>query len=100
MTLHLSLPTMIRTSRIVQRLAGRATLNVPQSAVSARSYALDAQNLPKSSSPIVSKLDFFNSVTGNGTVIPTYRVLDGAGKPLEGAEVPEVEQPFYLNKTR
>lgn len=47
------------------------------------------QLLPTTNSPIVSKLDFFNSVQGNEQ-IPTYRVLDGVGKPLEGAELPEV----------
>ncbi len=47
------------------------------------------QLLPTTNSPIVSKLDFFNSVQGNDQ-IPTYRVLDGVGKPLEGAELPEV----------
>ena len=47
------------------------------------------QLLPATNSPIVSKLDFFNSVQGNDQ-IPTYRVLDGVGKPLEGAELPEV----------
>lgn len=47
-------------------------------------------HLPTSQSPIVSKLHFFNSVTGDGTQIPTYRVLDGSGKLIEGAEMPEV----------
>ena len=47
-------------------------------------------HLPTSQSPIVSKLLFFNSVTGDGTQIPTYRVLDGSGKLIEGAEMPEV----------
>lgn len=51
--------------------------------------------LPTSKSPIVSKLDFFNSVTGSDQQIPTYRVLDGAGKPIEGAVLPEVRFPFF-----
>lgn len=46
--------------------------------------------LPTSQSPIVSKLHFFNSVTPDGSQIPTYRVLDGSGKPIEGAEMPDV----------
>lgn len=37
----------------------------------------------------MSKLAFFNSVTGDGSKIPSYRVLDGFGIPIEGAEVPE-----------
>jgi len=40
--------------------------------------------------PIVNKLQFINSVTGSSTRIPIYRVLDGIGKPIEGAELPEV----------
>lgn len=47
-------------------------------------------HLPSSQSPIVSKLHFFNSVTGDGQQIPTFRVLDGMGKPINGAQVPEV----------
>jgi len=54
-----------------------------------------SETLPKSNSPIVSKLNFFNSVTGDGTQIPTYRILDGSGKPLDGAELPEVRFPFF-----
>lgn len=64
--------------------------------VSRRSFATTANTrvelLPKSNSPIVSKLSFFNSVTGDGTQIPTYRVLDGSGKPLDGAELPELDE--------
>lgn len=26
----------------------------------------------------------------NGRQIPTYRILDGVGKPLDGAKVPDV----------
>lgn len=48
------------------------------------------QLLPTSKSPISPSLSFFNSVTGDDTQIPTYRVLDGVGKPIEGAEIPEV----------
>lgn len=47
-------------------------------------------HLPSSQSPITSELKFFNSVTPEGTQIPTYRVLDGVGKPIEGADVPDV----------
>jgi len=44
----------------------------------------------RASRSLVSKLHFFNSVTADGQQIPTYRVLDGAGKLLDGAELPEV----------
>lgn len=46
--------------------------------------------LPTSQSPITPKLHFFNSVMEEGKQIPTYRVLDGTGHLLEGAELPEV----------
>ncbi|KAG1726827.1 thiamine diphosphate-binding protein [Suillus lakei] len=45
-------------------------------------------------SPVVSKLAFFNSVTGDGSKIPSYRVLDVFGTPIEGAEVPEINERF------
>ena len=50
-------------------------------------------HLPTSQSPITPSLHFFNSVTPDGKQIPTYRVLDGTGHPLDGAEVPEVSTP-------
>ncbi|PPR02841.1 hypothetical protein CVT24_002319 [Panaeolus cyanescens] len=51
-------------------------------------------HLPTTNSPIITKLDFFNSVTGNDTQIPTYRLLDGVGKPLDGAQLPEIDEAF------
>lgn len=51
-------------------------------------------NLPTTHSPVVSKLTFFNSVTGDGSKIPNYRVLDVLGVPMEGAEVPEISKQF------
>lgn len=56
-------------------------------------YSEARGHLPHSQSPITSKLHFFNSVTEEGKQIPTYRVLDGVGQVLEGAEVPEVRTP-------
>ena len=55
-----------------------------------RSAIRRLENLPTTNSRIVSELSFFNSVTGNDTQIPTFRVLDGVGKPLEGAVLPDV----------
>ncbi|KAJ3554858.1 hypothetical protein NM688_g2889 [Phlebia brevispora] len=49
-------------------------------------------NLPTSQSPITPKLQFFNAVMANGKQIPTYRVLDGSGQLLEGAELPEIDE--------
>lgn len=46
--------------------------------------------LPNSRSPLVPTLSFFNSVTGSDEKISTFRVLDGVGKPVDGAELPEV----------
>ncbi|RDB17954.1 2-oxoisovalerate dehydrogenase subunit alpha, mitochondrial [Hypsizygus marmoreus] len=57
-----------------------------------RGLATAAGNLPNSRSPIVAKLKFFNSVTGSDELIPTYRVLDGVGKPIDGAELPEIDE--------
>ncbi|KAF8903173.1 branched-chain alpha-keto acid dehydrogenase E1-alpha subunit [Gymnopilus junonius] len=48
--------------------------------------------LPTTSSPIVSKLDFFNSVSTKEKQIPTFRLLDGVGKPLEGADLPQIDE--------
>lgn len=50
--------------------------------------------MPASQSPITPDLQFFNSVTGGQGLIPTYRVLDGVGKPIEGAQVPEIDEAF------
>ncbi|KAF5369359.1 hypothetical protein D9758_002597 [Tetrapyrgos nigripes] len=50
--------------------------------------------LPNTQSHIVSKLQFFNSVTGGDQQIPTYRVLDGAGRPLDTAEMPDIDEAF------
>lgn len=46
--------------------------------------------LPTTNSPIVAKLDFFNSVGGRDKPIPTYRLIDGTGKLLDDAELPDV----------
>ncbi|KAF9778691.1 thiamine diphosphate-binding protein [Thelephora terrestris] len=49
-------------------------------------------HLPSSQSPFTPKLKFFNSVNSDGSKIPTYRVLDGIGIPLEGAELPKIDE--------
>ncbi|KAF9468624.1 branched-chain alpha-keto acid dehydrogenase E1-alpha subunit [Collybia nuda] len=59
-----------------------------------RGLASSAGHLPNSKSPIVAKLNFFNSVTGSDELIPTYRVLDGVGNPIEGAEIPEINEQY------
>lgn len=69
------------------------TATLRKATVFNRSFSRSAFNrlerLPTTSSPIVSELNFFNSVTGNDTQIPTFRILDGVGRPLEGAVLPE-----------
>ncbi|KAG1824857.1 branched-chain alpha-keto acid dehydrogenase E1-alpha subunit [Suillus subaureus] len=50
--------------------------------------------VPTTHSSAVSKLAFFNSVTGDGSKIPNYRVLDTLGVPVEGAEVPKISKQF------
>lgn len=49
-------------------------------------------HLPNSQSPITPKLRFFNSITEEGKQIPTYRILDGIGNLIEGAELPEIDR--------
>ncbi|KAF9077490.1 branched-chain alpha-keto acid dehydrogenase E1-alpha subunit [Rhodocollybia butyracea] len=50
--------------------------------------------LPNSQSPIVSQPHFFNSVTGSNEQIPAFRLLDGTGVPIEGADLPEIDEAF------
>jgi hypothetical protein len=45
--------------------------------------------LPNSQSPITPRPHFFNAVSADGK-LPTYRVIDGVGNVIEGAELPEV----------
>lgn len=60
----------------------------------AKSFPKEHGLLPSTQSPIVSSLKFFNSVTVDGGQIPTYRVLDGTGQPIEGASLPEEVRAF------
>ncbi|KAI0269880.1 thiamine diphosphate-binding protein [Gloeopeniophorella convolvens] len=48
--------------------------------------------LPASQSPITPKPLFFNAVSTDGKSLPTYRILDGVGNVIEGAELPELDQ--------
>ncbi|KAF8917016.1 branched-chain alpha-keto acid dehydrogenase E1-alpha subunit [Mucidula mucida] len=50
------------------------------------------ERLPNTQSPIIPNLKFFNSVTPDGEQIPTYRVLDGSGKILDGADAVEIDE--------
>ncbi|KIP09697.1 hypothetical protein PHLGIDRAFT_102443 [Phlebiopsis gigantea 11061_1 CR5-6] len=81
---------MFRTLRLSATVLG----NVPRcrSLATASSQLPLHGHLPTSQSPITPKLQFFNSVTEDGKQIPTYRVLDGSGKVIEGAELPELDQ--------
>ncbi|KAJ3573172.1 hypothetical protein NP233_g2597 [Leucocoprinus birnbaumii] len=80
---------MIRTAAT----ARRTTSNAFQTRSFAQT-ALRKNKLPTTNSPIVNKLQFINSVTGSSAQIPTYRVLDGVGKPIEGAELPEIDKAY------
>lgn len=53
-------------------------------------YIAPLGHLSNSHSPITSRLSFVNSLTEDGSQIPTFRVLDGAGKVIEGAQEPDV----------
>ncbi|EKM51616.1 uncharacterized protein PHACADRAFT_212250 [Phanerochaete carnosa HHB-10118-sp] len=57
-------------------------------------FAVSHGHLPTSQSPITPKLQFFNSVMEDGKQIPTYRVLDGTGKVIEGAQLPDIDEDF------
>ena len=85
--------TMFRIARFSFSSLTKSTrcrsLATAASQVPAQSYG----NLPTSRSPITPKLAFFNSVMEDGKQIPTYRVLDGSGKLIEGAQLPEVSVP-------
>ncbi|KXN81781.1 2-oxoisovalerate dehydrogenase subunit alpha, mitochondrial [Leucoagaricus sp. SymC.cos] len=80
---------MIRTALAARRTSG----NVFQTRYFSVSV-LRWNKLPTTNSPIVNRLEFINTVTGSSTQIPTYRVLDGAGKPIEGAELPEIDKAY------
>ncbi|KAM5538595.1 hypothetical protein V8D89_007624 [Ganoderma adspersum] len=83
-----SSPLLSRLSRTSQsRGVAGTTPELPANALG---------TLPTSTSPITSKLHFFNSVMSGEKQIPTYRVLDGAGQPIEGAEVPEIDKALAL----
>ncbi|EIN12930.1 hypothetical protein PUNSTDRAFT_50148 [Punctularia strigosozonata HHB-11173 SS5] len=47
-------------------------------------------SLPASQVPITPKLQFINSVSTDGQKVPTYRVLDGKGQLIDGAELPDL----------
>lgn len=82
--------TMLRTSGVLRSLS-HVLRNYRGVATAAPQWPSQAHgHLPTSQSPITSKLHFFNSVMGEGKQIPTFRILDGLGHPLEGAELPEV----------
>ncbi|KAH9080496.1 branched-chain alpha-keto acid dehydrogenase E1-alpha subunit [Lactarius deliciosus] len=50
--------------------------------------------LPNSQSPITPKPHFFNAVSTDGKQLPTYRIMDGVGNVIEGAELPKLDQEF------
>ncbi|KAG1849555.1 branched-chain alpha-keto acid dehydrogenase E1-alpha subunit [Suillus tomentosus] len=81
-------PLSFRHSSLLTRacLNGRTLSTLPASTSLGR--------LPPTHSPAVSKLAFFNSVTGDSSKIPSYRVLDVFGVPIEGAKVPEISKQF------
>ena len=88
----LSLPTMFRPTRLSPILRQAAVPRACRGLANATpQLPLESHgNLPSSQSPITPKMHFFNSVVEAGKQIPTYRVIDGTGRPIEGAEVPEV----------
>lgn len=81
------LRTVNRALRVSSTCRHRLISSTPTSGP-AKSFPKEHGLLPSSQSPIVSNLKFFNSVTVDGAQIPTYRVLDSAGQPIEGASLP------------
>ncbi|KAI0726248.1 branched-chain alpha-keto acid dehydrogenase E1-alpha subunit [Fomitopsis betulina] len=79
--------------RVVQRAPALSNVcrrrSISSTPTSGPAFPTEHGLLPSSQSPIVSSLKFFNSVTVGGNQIPTYRVLDSNGQPIEGASVPE-----------
>lgn len=81
---------MFRISRFPTYVLGNAPICRRLATASSQLPSQSYGHLPTSQSPITPKLQFFNSVMEDGKQIPTYRVLDGAGEVIEGAELPEV----------
>ena len=79
---------MIRTA--LSRSAPRQFFQVRRHLGTTLRLNSDHGTLPTSESPITPEMKFFNSVTGGEGLIPTYRVLDGVGKPIDGATLPDV----------
>ena len=71
-------------NRFVRRSLSRARL------FSAAPSAAPHGHLSSSRSPITTELRFLNSVTEDRAQIPTFRVLDGTGKLMEGVQEPDV----------
>ena len=79
----------VNRSLAVSKVYQRRMISSTPTSGPAKSFPKEHGLLPSSQSPIVSSLKFFNSVTVDGAQIPTYRVLDSAGQPIEGASLPE-----------
>jgi len=56
--------------------------------------------LPTSQSPITPQPQFFSAVSSHGKQLPTYRIIDGVGDVIEGAELPEVSPSSAPFRTR
>ncbi|KZW03819.1 branched-chain alpha-keto acid dehydrogenase E1-alpha subunit [Exidia glandulosa HHB12029] len=83
--------------RAIARRGGRRALTAipaPPAFVPLQARRLHDQvnhgTLPHTGLPLTPKLEFFNSVASGP--IPTFRVLDGEGRVLEGAEEPEIDR--------
>ena len=90
--LFLLLSTMFRPTRLSAILRQAAVPRACRGLANATpQLPLESHgNLPSSQSPITPKMHFFNSVMEAGKQIPTYRVINGTGQPVEGAQIPEV----------
>ena len=52
--------------------------------------------LPNSQSPITPRPHFFNAVSTDGKQLPTFRIIDGVGDVIQGAELPEVRSSLVV----
>ena len=92
--------TMFRISRLPTSALANASRCRRLATASSQLPSQSHGHLPTSQSPITPKLQFFNSVMEDGKQIPTYRVLDGTGKVIEGAQLPEVRFVEFIALAR
>ncbi|QRV86531.1 pyruvate dehydrogenase E1 component alpha subunit [Ceratobasidium sp. AG-Ba] len=82
-----------RRSQLPRQLIRAASSNANVTAATTPQPARHGHLPGDPSSAITTQMHFFNSVLESNS-IPTYRVLDGDGAVINGAEVPEIDREF------